>query len=1173
MKKKPMFFRFLPKDFFKLLRIMRKIILLIMVFTTTIFTRTYAQDVVNVVNKNISIRDVLREIQEQTKYSFIYNDEYKELKTINDVQFQNQTVPFILDQLFTNTNLTFKIIDNNLVVITPRDQNPIEITGTVVDENGDVLVGAHVIEQGANNITTTDANGAYNIIVSHPDAILLFSFIGYYSQSIEVNNTQEINVVLIQESLFIQEVYCTGYQTISRERATGSYAVIETETLEKKLTRNIMDKLLGTTTGILAPDGSIVDDEGRINVIIRGRGTFARETMKPLIVLDGYPIESNLRTINPNDVKRITVLKDAAAASIWGARASNGVIVIETKEGRFNDDLRVNASVSYNLTPLPKMSKFDRADNESLFEFYRHIVDNDFLETPEYYDGYFAGNYAYNEMVDTYLKYKNGEISEEEVAEVENRLKDINSRNEFKRLFLQNMLRQNFNVSLSGGTHKTNYYVSSLYSMNRGHGINNNGNDLNLNIKINTELAKWLKFSTGVTIQNDWSKNNGIGLNLISDLPQFQRILDENGNYVNQPQGYYSPFKDELVAQGYPYRWDYNLMEEFRNRNNAHKGNHIRTDASLNFRLFDGFNVETSIMYETSNVSREDLYNENTYRTRNFVNRRTYIDSNGEVISSIPEGEIYSIGEYKLNSLTSRNIVRYTKDFSEDQSLTALAGLELRTSNASSFSTERYGFHSGAWTYQTVDFKTPLPHAFGSYRSRISDPTIFSLEENRFLSYFGNVGYSLMLKYDFTFSIRLDKTNFIGAAPRYREVPLWSGGFKWRLSNEDFFNASYVDDLSLRATYGYTANAPKGSSPYTILGMRNNYYNGNSQAYILSPGNPELTWEKSSTTNFGLDYSLFHYRLNGSIEYYNKNSTGLLRYIVVNPTYGVSNALLNYAAINNQGIEAVIDATIIETEFEWNSSFMFSYNKNKVTKIESRGDDSFYDLSSRSKPLLGHSLDYVYAVRWGGLDDQGVPYALNKDGEIVTAEDFNYMEDIDDLVYLGTETAPYYGSWNNDFSYKGFSLSIVFNYQAGHIFRKNTLSYGLYNMFDQPGVNYISRFYNDRWQNPGDESKTEIPRLPVDYNELYNFDDVVNNTDVLIANASHIRLQEISLSYQLPKNIVQKVGIGSATLTGQISGDLWVKAFNEGNIDPLNQIRPDEIPPFRVYSLALNVSF
>lgn len=1100
--------------------------------------------------QEISVIEVFELIKEKTNYRFIYKTE--DFKNAPEIHLNKGTISVhnLLSKSLSFSNYVYELTPNKTIVLKQKEfimqgVYQQQIKGTVKDKNGAPLPGANITLTTASGDfirgVASDFDGAFTITALKGN-IIKVSFIGFLTQEFVVDNQTELNVVLIENANELDEVILsTGYEKISKERATGSFENINNKTLGIKTTQNVFDKIEGEVAGVLFD----VDSNGNSSAVIRGISTI-NSVSEPLIVVDGFPIEQGLETINPNDVESITILKDAAAASIWGIRAANGVIVVVTRKGERNTKTTVNYSSNFSMTPQVDLHELPYAPTESFLEFEKHMADNVWRNLPNAYNAS-----SISEGLNTYLLLNNGDITQAEADETINRLKNIDSRQQFEDLFLANQTWVQHNLNIGGGGTNNSYQASLAYNQNRNSNSfkNNDSDQIIANISNQIDISPKLTFTGRINYSHTKRKQNGMSLSNAQGLDQYQNIIDENGNYLAQPQGFYQEFKDaRSIENGYPYNWDYNLLQEFENKNNKTTFSQIRLQAALKYDITNYLSVEGRYQYEEGSSKTKNLYNEDTFFVRNLINTYT-TTATGSVVSAIPEGSILDRSNFNQNSQSGRLQLNYNQSFNNNlHNITAIGGYEVRKVLSSSNRNRLYAYDDQSLDFaKNINYADLFPTVYFFGESQIPFVDTVSETENRYISYYGNLAYSFDKRYSLTGSIRLDDANLFGASKKYKNIPLFSVGAKWAIHNENFFNSKTINNLSLRATYGSNGNVNNSTSPFVQVGISSDPFTGNQYGFISNVKNPELRLEKVYVTNLALDFGLFKNRINGSVEYYNKKSEDLLSNVIFPSILGFNSALINAGEMENKGVDISLRGLVVDSkDFKYNTTLNFSYNKNTVTKVDVP-DDTPYAYTIAQTPLVNTPLRYLYSYQYEGLNDEGDPVFLNENGDLVN-ENINVVEA---LKYEGTTLPKYYGSWINQFSYKGFTLRALTTFKLGHVFRNtNFLDYAsLPNTYG--GNHYIHEDFENRWQNPGDEATTTIPRIPTTRADatLDAYSTYYRYGSQHIDDASHIRLKEVVLSYNLSPKVTNTIGFNSLSFNVQ-ARNLALINFNKWNVDP-----------------------
>ena len=1158
----------------------------LLAFTITTNASVFSQpNNVSLELKSQSLSSALVQFRDVTGVQILFNENAMQNVMCPDISLQDTPAEKALEMILKNTGFEFNEVNGVYVVTQPpqQAQQRRTVSGVVTDEFGNPFPGVSVIVKGTRTGEATDADGKYQIQYDPQYTTLEVTFIGYKKMEIVIGNRSVIDIRLEPDAYYVDDVVVTGYQTLPKERVTGSFAKITPEQLDQTLSYSIVDKIESISTGVLFDP---------LGITIRGVSTLNANRM-PLIVVDDFPISIDdvnndgelaglyrtLESINPNNVASVTILKDAAAASIWGVRASNGVIVITTKRTSSREP-EIDFSSNFMFSAKPDVGKLPFAAPATYLE----------MEMERYNAGWTDQwianmNMAYFLMSDVILYnalFKQGICTQAELDAALQRAGTLDNRNEFSDLFLRGKSQQQYNLSIRQNTPFNNYALSLSYDKVNSIYKQTDNDRVTLNFQNTFKPSDYVQAGVALFTTMRKENNNGITLeNLFASFP-YEHFLDNEGNYthMNNPtssmmgasyfrEAFYEAHKDYL-----PYDWNYNLKREFDNKNNTTVSTDIRVQGNITVKPFG--NEELKIMahyqYERSHIETNIIQNEETFYVRNLVNNFAQTNKTYPV----PKGAIFD-QEYGYNySHTLRFTANYIKKVRNRHQFALYGGMEIQENSIENSLNRRYGFDEQAQTWATqMDLQTNYARNFYpsnaySIESSYNSTQNYYTNMDRFLSYFGNGSYTFDDKYDITGSFRLDKSNMYGRTKQYREVPLWSVGAGWLISNERFFNVSWIDRLRLRATYGANGNVDKSTSPQPIATLMNNGIIGLPGAVIVNPANPLLSWEKTLVGDFGVDFFLLNNRIYGTVEYFHKRSIDVLASQPMNVTLGYSSAKINTGEILNTGIEIDISLTPIRTNrFTWDSRIAYSYVKNEVV---SGGSDV------RTLPvsyLLGVDYDeyrtqpgmprfYLNGLEWAGLDERGYPQIYRYDPDSPNNKKLLKYDDpyvelrFEDLVYMGAKQAPHFGSWTNTFNYRGFNFSCMLQYKFGHVY-KHTSPVEVPNndLFGLQQGNSIQRYHiewRDRWKKPGDENFTDIPRLPTETHKSEApiassyYSDMLKYRNVQFAKADHIRLSRISLSYKIPNSVLPKA-VKNLVLTVQAANVGYI-AFNKWHEDP-----------------------
>ncbi|MDD3034362.1 MAG: SusC/RagA family TonB-linked outer membrane protein [Bacteroidales bacterium] len=1178
------------------------IFMLLLVFQSQLLL---AQKITFVFN-DVPLVTVIKEIQRQTPYAFVYNNSLINVNQKVSLVAKEDSITTVMNRLVEGRDLNYMIIGKQ-ITLSPKefknekktqdngDRIPKKsISGTVLDENNKPLAWISIQNLTAKQGAFSNEKGEYTIPAKEGDK-LLFTSVGMESKEITYSGkSARLDVNMKVDDIALQDIVVTGYQTVSKKHATGSFGVVTAREIEKNPSINIMERLAGKVAGVNF-------DIRNNNISIRGQNTYGADS-RPLIVVDGFPLmeESDgtqklvktpgttdaasfsfLSRINPNDIQSITFLKDAASASIWGSRAANGVIVIETKKGAVHGP-QISFTSSFGISSPSDMSKLRTMNSAEYVELEKELFEKGFINDPaKWTTGYYTFNTNKNtsEALEWMFKVQRGTATEAErdaaLAEISTR----NNRNQIRDYLMQKSMNQQYNLSISGGGENSTYYISASTTKDRPVFRSNDARSVSFTANMSSILFKnRLTLNTGISYNNTYSKSNISTSTALSTsemgLRPYDMLVDEDNNKINQYIKFRPEVIDDLTSKGY-LPWTYNAIDELNYSNVTSGEDLVRINASARLRIFNWLTYDVSGSYQT-NIGEIITYNEkDSYTTRQLINEATSISSAGKLVYGIPLGGVYKTTNRKAKDYSLRSQFNINKNWDKNNSLNIILGSELRESNSFGYSKTLYGFDDDTYMSQVVNPTTyyqtiyPWTTYIGYNDGSITAP------KKRYMSIYSNAIYTYKQRYSVSASVRYDDNSIQGAKAQERAKPFWSAGLSWNVKEEDFLKSlDIISNMNVRLTYGTGGTIPSTSGSYnttviTIPGIMN----GTNKTYasILSPANDRLSWETTGQFNAGLDLGLLDNRIIITFDAYSKKTNGILYNMPFNSTYGYSNIRYNAASLSNHGYDLGIITRITKDNFEWSSNLTFAYNTNKVTDSRFPKNSSAPQLVGSSNPITSLPLDYLYVYRWGGLDDKGQSQILTKNGDILKSTDNATKLTADDLKYAGRRIAPYSGGWTNEFSYKNLSLNIQMIYNIGHKFIKSSVeNYPTYTGYT--GVIGTNEDLAKRWKNPGDESVTNIPGLSnINYNSIsrYRF------SDLLVRDASHIRLQQISLLYNIPyiflkKTLIKSVSVG---LSVRNVGILWRK--NKDGIDPLYvQLNNySNLPPSKNFIFSINATF
>ena len=1056
-----------------------------------------------------------------------------------------------------------------LILCLSANSQPRLIEGRVVSAVDNMpLPNASIRIVGNQGLTTqANAEGYFALHLESNRVSLLITHIGYQKQELDLDlpTAAPLVVALVPDPNELDEVVVsTGYEDIPVERATGSYELVGNTLFNRQISTDVISRLDGLVAGVL------FDKRGGTSRSFRIRGiSTLSSAAQPLIILDNFPYEGDIRNLNPNEVETVTFLKDAAAASIWGAKAGNGVLVIKSKKGTRSQPF--NVEVSTNLTSMDKPNLFYEPQMSS----------SDFIDVEKFLFEQGAYNSRLNNstsrpvitpVVEILQKERLGLISSSEADKMieHYRAKDI--RNDYRDYFYRRSVSQQHALAMSGGADKVAYRLSIGYDRNLHQLVENN--DERLVIRFNNAYTPInnIELTTDVnyTLSNRQNNNPGIVRpGTTGTIYPYASLVDDSGQSAVVEQQYRLSYVD-TAGNDQLLDWKYRPLDELYQANNITQTRHVMLNFGANYNIAPQLAFSVRYQYANQAVNNKNIQGEELFYTRDYINRFTDL-IDGTVNRNVPLGAIYDYTEDKSTSHALRAQLILTELQINKHNFSAMIGVETRQVVTDMYTNRSYGYNVNLKTSQPVD----LVNRFATYDRLTSDQQIenkqaFHESNDRFVSFYGNIAYTFDNRYTLSGSVRKDASNIFGTSTNNKWKPLWSMGMKWDVNHEAFFPFKDFDLLTVKASYGHSGNV--NNSVPAISTIR---YDSNLSAlgrlpfaYIENPPNPHLRWENVSMGNFELAFSLWNRAFGGRVEYYHKKSTDLIGSVNMDMTTGYSLYTANSATTENRGFDVTLNNNNKLGKLNWNITALYSNNRSKLLKYDYK-DDLLYTYVTTPglrPPLEGFPLNSIFSYRWAGLDPaDGAPLGFDQQGN--RSRDYNLLtrpSSIDELVFNGTALPQSFGSLRNELEFKGISISANITYRFDYFFRRSTVNFSsLLNA--NPVVQHGD--FEKRWRKPGDENITNVPALVYPSNS--NRDMFFVNSEVNIEKGDHIRLQDINISYFLNHSLTENIGAESIKFTFYANniGILWSK--NKVGRDP-DYI---QAPPVRSLALGINVRF
>jgi TonB-linked SusC/RagA family outer membrane protein len=1025
------------------------------------------------------------------------------------------------------------------------------LQGRVVSlPDSSALAGAVIKVKGMNQGATTDESGRFTLSVDQAMPSLQISYIGFESLelSLQMPVSSPVTIGLRPDANQLGEVVIsTGFEKIPKERATGSFATVDNALLNRRVSTDIVSRLDDVAAGLINNRGK----GSAQGLLIRGQSTINSST-RPLIIIDNFPYEGDLNSINPNDIENVTVLKDAAAASIWGSRAGNGVIVLTTKKGSASKSpqITINSNVTIAARPdmfyQPRMSTADYIDNE------RFLFESGRYNSAERN----AAKYPFTPVVELLMAQRDKLITQEQAQAEIDLLKSRDIRNEYGKYMYQRSVSQQYSVSVNGGGDTHRYFVSAGFDKNRPSEVSNTYQRFTVNANNSFHISPKLEVSAGLYFSESKNRNGNPGPlvytnpltgSLVTQMYPYASLAAENGDPLAVIKDYRLSFLQQAQTAGL-LDWHYRPLAEMATADNTTRLTDYRINLTADYKLFSGLSLSMLYQYGKGISSTMNHFSEHSYTARTLVNQLSSVDSNGVVKQNLAPGGILDRNENAYTSHNLRGQLHYSHNFGSSGELVAIAGAELRDYSTQGGTSRYYGYNDSYASARPVDYIT----AYRSYVNPASTMRVPYMDSrsgssDRYLSYFVNGSYTLKGKYILSASGRMDQSNLFGVETNDKRVPLYSAGVAWRLSQERFFQLGWLSSLKLRSTFGYSGNSNKNVSAFTTAFFEGtDYYTREPYAIITNPPNERLRWEKVQTLNLGLDFETRGRRLTGSIEYYFKKGIDLIGSMPYPGSSGVKTFTGNYASTAGRGLDMTLTAKIFDKSFKWQSDLLLSHTTDKVTRYEVRALATAYLGNADGTsvyPLQGRPLYALYSLEWAGLDPStGDPQGyLN--GEVSKDYLAILRTDPDKLHYHGPARPTTFGAFRNTFSYKSFGLSFNLSYRLGHYFRQRSVSYT-----DVNNSVVTHSDYGLRWQKAGDELLGSVPSRPsaVDANR----DGFYAYSQILVQKADNIRLQDITLSYDLTRNASANLPFRNARLYVYANNIAKIWKAYKGSLDP-----------------------
>ncbi len=1025
------------------------------------------------------------------------------------------------------------------------------VSGTIVDNNNIPVAGANIIIQGTSRGTTSDFDGHYTINATEGQT-LVFTSMGFNEQRITVKSSNTIDVTLV-EGLALDEVFVVAYGTATKESYTGAADVIKAKDLELSQNASFQDALVGRAPGVQVTKGS-----GQVgsatSIQIRGIGSINAST-EPLYVIDGVPVSSNssgqlqdyiyssnnvLNSLNPEDIESISVLKDAAASSLYGSRAANGVVLITTKKGKTGEP-KITLKSSFGFSPDWATDNWEPASTEDNLDYLYRV----------YYDAELSGGgtavesngYALRSLNNRFGKYgyifSTDGTGPGENLNIAGKTDGVLNRDgqfyNWKDEFFRNAINLTNDVSVSGGTEKTNYFSSFSYTRNDGRVKENSYDRFSGRVNVIQKIGNHIEFGSNVNVSG-------------STLTGFNDTNNAGANYFQAVRsrlfGVYWPtdYKTGEVYTGrYGNSFAYNNLFHDNEWENSSKVFQTRVIETVKVNILPELVAQTIFSYDNTET-KDHLYYSRLHYNGKGMGEVTEMSTNEKrAVSSTTLTYDLSLGLHNFNALAGFETERNRTSFQRSK------GTDLPA--------------SGLHTVSTAGDTDASAYSWG----------------NSMMSYLSRLEYNYNKKYYLAGSLRRDGSSKLGPDTRWGNF--WSVSGAWSIDREPFMeNVDIINSLRIRASYGINGTLPPSNYGWRSLIGYSSKYMSLPGAGLTNISDPNLSWETNHISDVALEFGLLKNRLYGTIEYFNRDSNDLLQSVPISRVTGFSSTLRNIGSINNKGIELQLGGKIIDTkDLVWSANVNASFVKSKVTKLSEGADIIWYDNVDRRAQYIykeGESTLAFYGLEYAGVDrTNGVNIFYVNDPNDPNAGDFQlngrgatYDFNKAKETIIGEAFPDVQGGLNTQVAYKGVSLGLNFIYKIGGY---------LYDSVDQHVADDGLYWERMRSQYAVDNMWTEEnPNGSLPKVRGTDEEGVTQFSSRHLYDATFLRLKNINLGYDFPSSVTERMKLSTLRVFA-VGTNLFTSSKYKYADPEVNQFATKgwELPFTKNYTFGIELSF
>ena len=1097
--------------------------------------------------EQVKIQDVFKEINKQTGLDFVYSAmQLNEIGMVS-LDVKDVTVDVALKKLFEGKPFTYKFEMKSIIIrkveAVTTGKTSRTIRGVITDKGNEPLPGVTVLLKGTSIGTASNTKGEFVLEVTGSVDSLVVTFVGMKTQYVKLLPDKDLYRIRMEYDVEeMKEVVVTGYQTISRKRSTGAITSVDADKIMRPGVLSIDQMLEGQI-----PDMMFMSNSGEVGVVpkIRIRGTSTLiGNREPLWVVDGIvlqdpvnisPEELNnpdyvnrignaIAGLNPQDIERLDILKDAAATALYGAKAANGVIVITTKKGHIGKPIiSYNMNVSYKRRPRYTDRQVDLMNSKERMEFSKDLVDSGYK---------FPGGMnmvGYEGLVNQLYR---GALTYDEFTKQVQYLECLNT--DWFDLLTEDAFSHQHTVSISGGTETVRYYSSVGYAKDNDVIKGNNNERYTVALNLNADLSPRISTSLGINgnvTSREYSQDEIAPLDYAYNTSRAIPVFDENGDYY-----YYQS------SGGTANSFRYNILNELDNSSYDQEGASISFNMTLNVKFTDYLNASVVGSYSTSNTDIEGWWGEKSHHVA-LLCQSEYGDApakGDDSESALPFG-----GELATNSTRNRNYMlrvqlNLDKYFGQDKhNVNASVGYEVSSTKYKGNSSTMRGYYKDRGKQFSITTLNDYP-AFKAWLEANAYPTISDNLTN-LLSAYATVSYSYQSFFTLNGNVRFDGSNKFGDQSNDKLLPIWSLSGNYTISEHEWLQRSWIDYIMLKASFGYQGNMLEGQSPTMIIKQlpTDPLYNELVSELSVYP-NPNLKWEKTSSFNGGLTFSLFKRRLQMEASVYYKRTKDAFLTKQISTVNGLEEYVVNSGNVKNSGYS--IAATIIPVEtrdFNWILATSFSNVFSKVETLPGAEQFELNNFLNGTALVKGKPVGTFYSYKFVGLNPtNGYPIfddMQERQEELEGLTKYDVYTRV--LKATGNREPTMSGSINNTFRYKNWRLNMNLAYSLGSKIR-------LFKLFDSNAFlpeNNVRREFVKRWRKTGDEKNTVIPtpncywthysslgeKIPTIAN---NSLDMYNYSDIRVVSGNYLKCSTMSLTYEFPMEKLERIKLSRLAL-------------------------------------------